>query len=141
MNDVPDGVPSPPGLAGGPVHLDHNATTPVAPRVAAAMLPHLTDFYGNPSSSHPCARAPRRALDKTRAQTADLIGARADGIVFSASASEADLLALRGTVPASDRPTRALRLPLGRPDHVGGIETATAALIRAALPSDPHDQP
>ncbi|MFF9194237.1 aminotransferase class V-fold PLP-dependent enzyme [Streptomyces sp. NPDC014779] len=103
MNDVPDGVPSHPGLAGGPVYLDYNATTPVDPRVAAAMLPHLTDFFGNPSSNHPYARAPRRALDEARAQVAGLIGARTGEIVFTASGSEADLLSLRGAVLASDR--------------------------------------
>ncbi|APU43416.1 cysteine desulfurase family protein [Streptomyces sp. TN58] len=104
MNDVPDSVPSHPGLADGPVYLDYNATTPVDPRVAAAMLPHLTDFFGNPSSSHPYAQAPRRALDEARAQVADLIGARAGEVVFTSSGSEADLLALRGAVLASGRP-------------------------------------
>ncbi|MGW0750660.1 hypothetical protein [Streptomyces sp. NPDC002587] len=67
MNDGPDTVPSHPGLAGGPVYLDYNATTPVDPGVAEAMLPHLTDFFGNPSSSHPYTQAPRRALDEARA--------------------------------------------------------------------------
>ncbi|RPK90028.1 aminotransferase class V-fold PLP-dependent enzyme [Streptomyces sp. ADI98-10] len=86
------------------MYLDHNATTPVDPRVADAMLPHLTDFFGIPSSSHPYAQAPRRALDEARAQVADLIGARAGEVVFTASGSEADLLALRGAVLASGRP-------------------------------------
>ncbi|MEU9670644.1 cysteine desulfurase family protein [Streptomyces bobili] len=104
MNDVPDGVPSHPGLVGGPIYLDYNATTPVDPRVAAATLPHLTDFFGNPSNSHPYAQAPRRALDEARAQVADLIGARTGEIVFTGSGSEADLLALRGAVLASGGP-------------------------------------
>ncbi|WP_327416884.1 aminotransferase class V-fold PLP-dependent enzyme [Streptomyces sp. NBC_01233] len=103
MNPIPESVPSHPRLAGGPVYLDHNATTPVDPRVAEAMLPHLTDFFGNPSSSHPYAQAPRRALDEARAQVADLIGARAGKAVFTASGSEADLTALRGVVLASSR--------------------------------------
>lgn len=96
-------VPEHPGLAGGPVYLDYNATTPVDPRVAEVMGPHLTSFFGNPSSSHPYSAEPRRALAEARAQVAALIGARAEEIVFTASGSEADLLALRGAVLASGR--------------------------------------
>jgi len=40
------------GLAGGPIYLDYNATTPVDPRVAEAALPYLTAHFGNPSSGH-----------------------------------------------------------------------------------------
>ncbi|MEU1268617.1 cysteine desulfurase family protein [Streptomyces sp. NPDC005799] len=90
-----------PGLVGGPVYLDYNATTPVDPRVAEAMLPHLTDLFGNPSSSHPYSAEPRAALAGARAEVAALIGARADEIVFTGSGSEADLLAVRGAVLAS----------------------------------------
>ncbi|MFI2641127.1 cysteine desulfurase family protein [Streptomyces sp. NPDC018610] len=104
MRNVPEGLPPYPGLAGGPVYLDHNATTPVDPRVTEAMLPYLTCFFGNPSSSHPFGAEPRRALGTARAQVAALIGAEPREIVFTASGSEADLLALRGSVLASGRP-------------------------------------
>ncbi|MFF4771394.1 cysteine desulfurase/sulfurtransferase TusA family protein [Microtetraspora fusca] len=97
------GTPQHPGLTGQPVYLDYNATTPVDPRVAEAMLPHLTRFFGNPSSGHTYGVEPRSALAHARAQVAALIGARADEIVFTASGSEADLLALRGAVLASGR--------------------------------------
>ncbi|MDX3733687.1 cysteine desulfurase family protein [Streptomyces caniscabiei] len=97
-------LPPHPGLDGGPVYLDYNATTPIDPRVAEAMRPYLTDFFGNPSSSHPYANTPRRALAEARAQVAGLIGAGPGEIVFTGSGSEADLLALRGVVLASDRP-------------------------------------
>ncbi|MFC8996311.1 cysteine desulfurase family protein [Streptomyces rochei] len=93
-----------PGLAEGPVYLDYNATTPVDPRVAEAMTPYLACFFGNPSSNHPYAATPRWALAEARAQVAGLIGARPGEIVFTASGSEADLLALRGAVLASGRP-------------------------------------
>lgn len=96
-------APPHPGLADGPVYLDYNATTPVDPRVAEAMLPHLTDLFGNPSSSHPYGAEPRAALERARAQVAGLIGARPGEIVFTASGSEADLLALRGAVLAAGR--------------------------------------
>lgn len=104
MSAPSGGLPPHPGLAGGPVYLDYNATTPVDPRVAAVMWPHLADLFGNPSSSHPFSREPRRALGEARAQVADLIGAGPGEIVFTGSGSEADLLALRGAALASGRP-------------------------------------
>jgi len=91
-------IPAHPGLRGGPVYLDYNATTPVDPRVVDAMLPHLGHYFGNPSSSHSYGAQPRHALDRARAQVAALIGARPDEIVFTGSGSEADNLALRGAV-------------------------------------------
>ncbi|WP_280496856.1 aminotransferase class V-fold PLP-dependent enzyme [Nocardia asiatica] len=65
-----------PGPVDGPVYLDYNATTPVDPRVLAAMLPYLTESFGNPSSSHTYGTRPRSALEDARAQVAALIGAR-----------------------------------------------------------------
>lgn len=81
-----------------PIYLDHNATTPVDPRVVEAMLPYLTEQFGNPSSSHVYGRAPGAAIAGARADVAALIGARPDEIVFTASGSEADHLAIRGAV-------------------------------------------
>ncbi|MFI6408653.1 cysteine desulfurase family protein [Streptomyces sp. NPDC050548] len=99
-------IPAHPGLRGGPVYLDYNATTPVDPRVVDAMLPQLGQYFGNPSSDHSYGDQPRHALDQARAQVAALIGARPDEIVFTGSGSEADNLALRGTVltATADRP-------------------------------------
>ena len=93
-----------PGLAGGPIYLDHNATTPVDPQVVDAMLPHLTVHFGNPSSSHHYGAAPTAALAAARVQVATLIGADPDEVVFTGSGSEADLLAIRGAVLAAGRP-------------------------------------
>ncbi|UGT68350.1 cysteine desulfurase [Nocardia gipuzkoensis] len=89
-------VPDRPGPADGPVYLDYNATTPVDPRVVAAMLPYLTTCFGNPSSSHSYGADPAAALVTARAQLAALIGALPPEIVFTGSGSEANLLALRG---------------------------------------------
>ncbi|MFE6496304.1 cysteine desulfurase family protein [Streptomyces sp. NPDC057748] len=104
MSAPAGGLTPHPGLAEGPVYLDYNATTPVDPRVAEAMTPYLAYFFGNPSSSHPYAAAPRWALAEARAQVAGLIGARPGEIVFTGSGSETDLLALRGAVLTSGRP-------------------------------------
>ncbi|MEA5367844.1 cysteine desulfurase family protein [Amycolatopsis sp., V23-08] len=89
------------GPVPGPVYLDHNATTPVEPDVVAAMLPFLGGEFGNPSSSHSCGTRPRAALARAREQVAALIGGSAGDVVFTGSGSEADNLAVRGTVLVS----------------------------------------
>jgi cysteine desulfurase len=97
----PHPPPPHPGLVGGPIYLDYNATTPVDPRVAEAMLPHLTGLFGNPSSSHPYGQQPRAALQQARARVAALVGAHPAEIVFTGSGSEANLLAIRGAALAA----------------------------------------
>jgi cysteine desulfurase len=121
---VTAGPPPHPALAGGPVYLDYNATTPVDPRVAEAMLPHLTAGFGNPSSSHRYADAPRAALQQARAQVAGLIGACPAEIVFTGSGSEADLLAIRGAALAASR-TRT-RVITQCTEHPAVLETCRA---------------
>ena len=79
-----------PGLVNGSVYLDYNATTPTDPRVAAAAQPYLGVEFGKPASSHHYAATPARAVQTARKQTAALIGATADTIVFAASGSEAN---------------------------------------------------
>ncbi len=83
-----------------PVYLDHNATTPVDPRVAEAMAPWILRHPGNPSSFHLHGRRARRAVERAREQVAALIGARADEILFTGCATEANNLALRGAALA-----------------------------------------
>jgi len=92
-----------PALADGPVYLDYNATTPVDPRVVAAMQPYLTEHFGNPSSAHAYAAAPAQALRAARERVAALIGSAGGDIVFTGSGSEANNLALRGAVLAFGR--------------------------------------
>lgn len=79
-----------------PVYLDHNATTPLAPPVLAAMLPWLEMQFGNPSSRHEYGRAARRAVDEARQQVAAAIGAHPTEIVFTSGGSEANNLFLKG---------------------------------------------
>lgn len=83
-----------------PIYLDHNATTPVAPEVFAAMAPWLQEHFGNPSSSHAYGRRAAQAVAQARAQVAELIGARSDEIVFTGCATEANNLALLGVAKA-----------------------------------------
>ncbi|NMG32641.1 cysteine desulfurase family protein [Aromatoleum evansii] len=83
-----------------PIYLDYNATTPVAPEVADAMLPFLRERFGNPSSSHPAGRLAARAVGEARDEVAALIGARSGEIVFTGCATEANNLALLGVAQA-----------------------------------------
>lgn len=93
--------PAPPDhLPVRPVYLDHQATTPVDPRVVEAMLPYLLTEFGNPSSSHAYGRAAAEAVARARTQVAALIGATPEEIVFTASGTESNQLALVGTALA-----------------------------------------
>src|SRR5258708_35228224 len=78
------------------VYLDHSATTPVDRRVVEAMLPYLTEKFGNASSVHRFGQEARAATDRARRQVATLIGARANEIIFTSGGTEANNLAVRG---------------------------------------------
>ena len=93
-----------PGTGTGPIYLDHNATTPVAPEVAAAMWPYVTEHFGNPSSDHPYGQVAKAAVDVAREQVAALIGAHPDEVVFTSGGTEANNLAIRGTASAAAPP-------------------------------------
>jgi len=80
---------------GDACYLDHNATTPLKPEVAAAMAGLLAQT-GNPSSPHRFGRAARQRVEEARQRVAALVGAVPDGVIFTASGSEANNLALRG---------------------------------------------
>lgn len=83
------------------IYLDHSATTPADPRVVAAMLPYLTDKFGNPSSVHSFGQEARAAVDRARRDVAALIGGRANEIVFVSGGTEANNLAIQGITGAS----------------------------------------
>jgi len=83
------------------IYLDANATAPLDPRVRDAMIPWLD--AGNASSPHAEGRAARDAIDTAREQVAELIGAHAREVVFTSGATEADGLAILGSVRSGDR--------------------------------------
>lgn len=83
-----------------PIYLDYNATTPVAPEVAAAIRPWLETDFGNPSSSHAYGQQAHAAVANARAEVAALIGASAEEVVFTGNATEANNLALLGVARA-----------------------------------------
>jgi len=83
-----------------PIYLDYNATTPVAPEVADAMLPFLRGQFGNPSSSHRYGRQAHEAVDHARSRVAALIGADPSEVLFTGCATEANNLAILGVARA-----------------------------------------
>jgi cysteine desulfurase len=79
-----------------PIYLDHNATTPLDPRVLEAMLPFFTRRFGNPSSRHEFGRQARAAMDAARQQVAAAVGAHPTEVIFCGSGSEANNLFVKG---------------------------------------------
>ncbi|MBQ2957517.1 MAG: cysteine desulfurase NifS [Clostridia bacterium] len=82
------------------IYMDNAATTRVTEPVAQAMLPYLTEVFGNPSSVHAFGRDARRALDNARAQVAAALNAKPNEIYFTGCGTESDNWAIRGTAYA-----------------------------------------
>jgi cysteine desulfurase len=92
-----------------PIYLDYNATTPLAPEALEAMLPYLQGDFGNPSSIHQFGRRAKSALLEARETVAAFLSASANEIVFTASGTEADNLAILGVVAAEEEEARPRR--------------------------------
>jgi cysteine desulfurase len=122
------------------VYLDSAATTPLRSEALEAMLPFLHGDYANPSSPHAAGQRARRALDAARERTAAALHARPDEIIFTASGSEADCLAILGLC-ASAGVTRA-RLITSAIEHNAVLHAAAALRARGheviILPVDEH---
>lgn len=85
-----------------PIYMDHNATTPLDPKVLEAMMAYLTEHYGNASSStHQYGRAAAQGVEEAREKVAELIGAKPREIIFTSGATESDNLAIKGIAHAS----------------------------------------
>ncbi|MBX3671778.1 MAG: cysteine desulfurase [Burkholderiales bacterium] len=124
-----------------PVYLDYNATTPVAPEVAEAMLPFLHEAFGNPSSSHEFGLRARQAVKDAREQVAALIGCAPADIVFTGCATEANNLALLGVARAAERAGRR-HLVVSAVEHPAVLEPARELERRGwaltVVPVDAH---
>ncbi len=106
-----------------PIYLDHQATTPVDPRVLEAMLPWFTEKFGNPGSvTHAYGREAEAAVERARGQVASLIGAEAREIVFTSGATESNNLALKG----------AARFHREDRDHVVTLATEYKCVLESA---------
>lgn len=92
------------GMADRVSYLDHAATTPLRPEAREAMLPWLGQHFGNPSGSHSVARAARKAIDEARDSIAAIVGCAPNEVVFTGGGTEADNLAIGGSVAVRPGP-------------------------------------
>lgn len=79
-----------------PVYLDYNATTPIDPAVAEAMMPYIHHHFGNPSSSHAYGIEAKRAVEKARNQVAEMLHCQIDEIIFTSGGTESNNHAIKG---------------------------------------------
>jgi len=86
------------------IYLDYAATTPTDEEVLQAMLPFFSEFFGNPSSKHPCGDEAAKAVKRAREIMAILIGCKPAEIIFTGGASEANNLAIKGVAECYDEP-------------------------------------
>jgi cysteine desulfurase len=105
------------------VYLDHNATTPVRPEVLEAMMPFLTEEYGNASSLHAKGRLARDAVERARESVARLIGASPSEIVFTSGGTESVNSAIRGVFDAP-APRDRRRFVTSAVEHQAVMESA-----------------
>ena len=83
------------------IYLDYNATTPIDPAVAEAMLPYVHGLFGNPSSGHAFGLAAREGVDLARQQVAGLLGCSEDDLIFTSGGTEANNHAIKGVAGAN----------------------------------------
>lgn len=105
------------------LYLDYAATTPVDPRVLAAMLPHFSESFGNSSSIHYFGRQAENALEQARDDVAAVLNCRPDEVLFTSGGSEADNMALRGTALARREATGARHLITTPVEHSAVLST------------------
>jgi len=85
------------------VYLDNAAAMPLLPEVREAMLPYMTDVFGNPSSLHDWGDGPREAVEVAREQVSGLIGGKADEVIFTGSGTESNNIAVKGLALAQQK--------------------------------------
>ncbi len=83
-----------------PIYLDYNATTPIDPLVAQAMLPYIHQHFGNPSSGHMFGVTAKEAVDHARGQLAEMLGCAGDEVVFTSGGTESNNYAIKGVAGA-----------------------------------------
>lgn len=103
------------------VYLDNNATTPIDPRVLDAMMPFLTNEFGNASSTHQFGIQAYEAVKSARVQVSELIGAEAHEIVFTSGATEAINLAIKGV--AENYQTKGKHIVTVSTEHSAVLDT------------------
>src|SRR5215208_3274917 len=105
------------------IYLDYSATTPVDPRVVAAMTPYFSDAFGNPSSVHRYGQIAEAAIDSAREQVASILNCSPDEIIFTSCGSESDNLAVRGVAYAMREKTGAKWILASGAEHPAVTKT------------------
>ncbi len=109
------------------VYLDNNATTKIAPEVLDAMLPFLTERFGNPSSFHSFGSDINEDIEAAREKVANLLGAASEEIIFTSGGTESDNMAILGAVAINPLKPGFLTC---RVEHPAVLETAEYLKIR-----------
>ena len=105
-----------------PIYLDYSATTPIDPRVAEAMIPYLTELFGNPASrSHSYGWTAEEAVENARANVAQLVNCDPKEIVWTSGATESNNLAIKGA--AQFYKTKGKHLITQRTEHKAVLDT------------------
>lgn len=97
------------------IYLDHNATTPIAPGVAAAMKPYIETQFGNPSNSYDLGLTAREAVSDARYHVAALLGAKPSEIVFTSGGTESNNMVLKGVFHRSEKPVHIITARIEHP--------------------------
>jgi cysteine desulfurase len=124
------------------IYLDHNATSPLDPRVRASMEAALAQVLGNPSSIHAEGRAARDAVETARRDVAALVGGAADEIVFTSGGTESDALGVVGLARlarTAGRPAVVIAPATEHPAVHGAVDAlASEGFERVIAPVDAH---
>ena len=105
------------------VYSDNAATTPISKNVYEAMIPYLTDRYGNPSSLYARGREEKKAVDQARIYTAEIINADPSEIIFTSGGSEADNLAIKGLLFSRQLPKNRKHIITSKIEHHAILHT------------------
>ncbi len=120
-------------------YLDHAATTPLRPEAMAAMLPWVTERFGNPSGSHGIARAARAAIDEARDVVAGALGVEPGGVIFTGGGTEADHLAIAGALARRPATPAAGTVVCSAIEHHAVLHAAQAVAAGAAGGATPGE--
>ena len=106
------------------IYFDYNATTPIRPEVLVAMMPYLTEEFGNASSIHAYGQNAREAVEQARSSVAALLGARAADVMFTSGGTESNNHAILGVVAAA--PGKAKHVITSAIEHVAVLDSCRA---------------
>lgn len=113
-----------PSMPARPIYLDYHATTPVDPRVASVVMHHMTEEFGNASSTdHAYGDAAAEAVSAARREVADLVGTRERRVVFTSGATESVNLSLQGLARQHEAALTRVRIGLARTEHKAVLDT------------------